>query len=226
MPCLDMLKIGKKGGKAANEALGLVDDADGLLNQTDEFIDVAKQGDAALDASKHMDDNLLDSVSDTNGKPGLTLIDNTKPAGKPDSPNRPTASAPDPKKANDIPKSSDIDGQIGEITLTKNVSEHFLKHHSSSRVQLTIDKLVEKGLGKNAEEYLGGNKTFFNPSWSEDEIVNAVSQAYSQALRDGFTGKKYETTIFGEVITLIFKEDGTLDTAFGNHTLDLSDFGY
>jgi len=91
---LDFFKLGKKGGKAATEALGLADNADGVLNQTDEFLeaaaDTAKQGDAALDASKHMDDNLLDSVSDTNGKPGLSVIDDTKPAGKPDSPNRPT----------------------------------------------------------------------------------------------------------------------------------------
>lgn len=50
-----------------------------------------------------------------------------------------------------------------------------------------------------------------------------VEIAYNDLLAQGKTGKHiYE--IAGEKITIVIKNDGVLDTAFGNHKLTISDF--
>ena len=83
---------------------------------------------------------------------------------------------------------------------------------------------MEKGL-KGSAEKLVKKKTFFNPKWSEKEVVEAVNRVYNEAVSKGITEGDYTSIVSGEKITVYF-EDGGFHTAYGVYKFSLSDFGY
>ncbi len=65
--------------------------------------------------------------------------------------------------------------------------------------------------------------SFFNPSWSKEEIIEGVAEAYNFFKNKGLTGS-HLYKFKGEHIKVFIKADGTLDTAFGSHLLNLDYF--
>ncbi|WYJ88082.1 hypothetical protein A5866_003210 [Enterococcus sp. 12C11_DIV0727] len=101
--------------------------------------------------------------------------------------------------------------------LGKNIKKHISKHdYESFRKQ--ADYLTDSQLAQKLEK-----NSFFNPEWSTNDMNKYVEIAYNDLLTQGKTGKHvYE--IAGEKITIVIKNDGVLDTAFGSHKLSVSDF--
>ena len=91
----------------------------------------------------------------------------------------------------------------GTSKLSNSKVEHVLKNHTAGRMQNTVDVMMEKGLVENAEK-LVNSKGFFNTSWTEQQVIDATSQAYNQALINGVpnTGSfDFTTSVFGENVT-------------------------
>ncbi len=115
-----------------------------------------------------------------------------------------------------------IDGASEAIS--KGKIEHVLTDHTYSRMSNTINKMMEKGLNGPAEKLLN-KKSFFNPSWSEEKVIDAANQAYNKVLSKGFTNGEHTVKVFGENIT-VYLEDGVFRSAYGDFKLTLSDFGF
>jgi len=123
---------------------------------------------------------------------------------------------PDP---NDDKNGNKKNNEIGKKKL-----DHVLKDHTYGRMKNTINKLMEKGLTETAEKLLN-KKSFFNPSWSEQKVIEATKQAYNRLLSQGFTHGTRTVTVFGEDVT-VNVENGFLHSAYGNYRFTLSDFGF
>ena len=59
-------------------------------------------------------------------------------------------------------------------------------------------------------------KSFFNKMWSDEQIIEAVTQGYNYALSMGVITEKVFYEYAGEYIVLCFK-NGVLHTAYGLH---------
>ncbi|TYQ14543.1 UNVERIFIED_CONTAM: RHS repeat-associated protein [Acetivibrio alkalicellulosi] len=112
----------------------------------------------------------------------------------------------------------------GTGKLSSGKIEHVLKDHTSGRMENTINKMMEKGLTDQAKKLLD-KKSFFNPSWSEQKVIDATNQAYNKALSQGITHGEYTVKVFGENIT-VYMENGVFRSAYGNFKLTLSNFGF
>jgi hypothetical protein len=102
--------------------------------------------------------------------------------------------------------------------------EHVLTDHTYDRMSITINKMMEKGLSGEAEKLLN-KKSFFNPSWTEQQVIDATNQAYNKVLSQGFTNGEHTVEVFGQNIT-VSMENGVFRTAYGDFKLTLSNFGF
>jgi len=135
-------------------------------------------------------------------------------------------------KLDDIPEGARVVGYVDNVAkgmsnLSNRKLEHVLKNHTAGRVQQTVAAMMKKGLTKSAEE-LVSSKNFFNTSWSEQKVMDATTKAYNEAIAKGIPSSgsyDYVTSVFGEKVILNF-QDSIFKTAWGDYTLDLSDFGY
>ncbi|WP_346887892.1 hypothetical protein [Clostridium sp. UBA1056] len=84
--------------------------------------------------------------------------------------------------------------------LSSKALKHLMNDHMVSRY---AKQVVEGSLSK---------KSFFNPSWTEEQVTNALNSAYKDAVIDGYHTYK----IYGEEIN-IFMGEGKFSTGFGNH---------
>lgn len=101
--------------------------------------------------------------------------------------------------------------------LGKNIEKHISKHDYES-FKKQADYLTDSQLAQKLEK-----NSFFTPEWSTSDMNKYVEIAYNDLLAQGKTGKHvYE--IAGEKITIVIKNDGVLDTAFGSHKLTVDDF--
>lgn len=101
--------------------------------------------------------------------------------------------------------------------LGKNIKKHISKHDYNSFKQ-QADYLSDSELAIKLEK-----NSFFSQKWSKEDINNYVEIAYNDLRAQGKTGKIIYD-IKGEKITIIIREDGVLDTAYGSHKLSLEDF--
>lgn len=101
--------------------------------------------------------------------------------------------------------------------LGKNIKKHISKHNYES-FRKQADYLTDSQLAQKLEK-----NSFFNSKWSTSDMNKYVEIAYNDLLAQGKTGK-YVYEIAGEKITIVIKNDGVLDTAFGNHKLTVNDF--
>ncbi|MBW6411919.1 EndoU domain-containing protein [Clostridium weizhouense] len=108
--------------------------------------------------------------------------------------------------------------------ISKGKIEHVLKDHTYARIKNTINKMMEKGLSEPAEKLLN-KKSFFNPSWSEQKVIDATNKAYNKVLSQGLTNGEHTVEVFGEKIT-VYLENGVSHSAYGGFKLTLSDFGF
>jgi hypothetical protein len=118
-----------------------------------------------------------------------------------------------PKKANE----AKVPNVEIKKPLGKNIKKHISKHDYES-FKKQADYLTDSQLAQKLEK-----NSFFNPEWSTSDMNKYVEIAYNDLLAQGKTGKHvYE--IAGEKITIVIKNDGGLDTAFGSHKLTVNDF--
>lgn len=105
------------------------------------------------------------------------------------------------------------------VTLSKKEQKHLLNGHMPERYAKQVPHVSKETF----EKYLEDN-TFFNPSWSEETILEGVKTAYGNALKSGSKGT-YDYYYNGEYIRLFINEDGGLGSAYGLNKLDESYFG-
>ena len=110
------------------------------------------------------------------------------------------------------------------VKLSKTKTDHILKNHTFGKMKNNIDKMMEKGLQKNAENLLN-EKSFFNPTWSEEKVIEATTLAYNDAISKGCLDGTHTVVVFGENVS-VYLENGVLHTAFGEYRYTLKDFGY
>ena len=105
--------------------------------------------------------------------------------------------APDPKDDKD--------------SISRNLQKHIINRHDPHKAAQELRRMTPQ---QAANKFAG--RSFFNASWSETQIMNAVNCGYQQAMQAGFTNGNYVFSYAGEQITLCF-ENGILQTAYGSH---------
>ncbi|MEL5900303.1 hypothetical protein AAGC94_19930 [Clostridium sporogenes] len=115
--------------------------------------------------------------------------------------------------------------KFGKVTskLSQGKVNHILKNHSYNNMKVTVDKLKQKGLKDTAEKLLK-DKSFFNPKWSQKQIIEATETAYNKLLNKGISHGEHSVEVFGETIN-VYMENGVFRSAYGNYKFKLSDFG-
>lgn len=58
--------------------------------------------------------------------------------------------------------------------------------------------------------------TFFNKSWTEEQITDALNYRYKEALSKGVTTGKYNFKYLGENVTVYLKE-GVFKSGYGDY---------
>ena len=71
------------------------------------------------------------------------------------------------------------------------------------------------------EAYLN-KKSFLNPSWTEEQIKNALNLGYKDAISNGVTNGYHSYEIYGEMIQIYIRE-GKFSTGFGSYKLNYQD---
>jgi hypothetical protein len=102
--------------------------------------------------------------------------------------------------------------------LSSNQIQHIGKHIASDfskQVPFLNDTVLKSKLSKNS---------FFNPSWTKENIITGVQNGVNEAISKKFTNGYFKYSFKGETIQIYFK-NGKFDTAFGNHKLTLAHFG-
>ena len=111
------------------------------------------------------------------------------------------------------------------MVLSKNAIKHAMIEHLPEKVQQKIPFLLQK-YSRDIVEKIIAKKSYFNKSWTQEQIENATSIAFERATKVGVKNGKYSMQVFGENITVYLNERGILKTAYGVHKYSLSDFGY
>jgi len=104
--------------------------------------------------------------------------------------------------------------------LGKNDLKHILSDHSVAGFSNQVPYLSDAALAGKLN-----SKSFFNPKWSNSDIINGVEAAYAAGLKKGISNSTFQYTYKGEAITIFINKDGNLSTAFGSYKLDASYFG-
>ncbi len=101
--------------------------------------------------------------------------------------------------------------------LSKNDIQHFSKHIPAEFAQQA------KRMPKEALEAILKKRTFFNPAWSEQDILQAVNEGYKILKGQGLT-KVQSYNFKGEIIKIMIKPNGDLGSAWGLHKLPINYF--
>lgn len=99
------------------------------------------------------------------------------------------------------------------------------KHIKNNHTISSIKEQVQYGKLSKSQIMEKLKKSFFNPTWSEDEVYEAVNQAYLAATKSGVPNEDYlfEYLYKNETITLAFDSNG-LKTAYGNYQFTYDEF--
>ncbi|WP_252225245.1 hypothetical protein [Clostridium sp. ZBS2] len=108
-------------------------------------------------------------------------------------------------------------GNLGNRTgkAIEDLSSKALKHPMNDHIVSRYVKQVPYQSKEVVEGYLS-KKSFFNPSWTEEQVTNALNSAYKDAVSKGITDGYHTYKIYGEEIN-IFMREGKFSTGFGNH---------
>lgn len=99
------------------------------------------------------------------------------------------------------------------------------KHIKNNHTISSLKEQVQYGKLSKSQIIEKLKKSFFNPTWSENEVYEAVNQAYLAATKSGVPNEDYlfEYIYKNETITLAFDSDG-LKTAYGNYHFTYDEF--
>ena len=105
---------------------------------------------------------------------------------------------------------------VGNILSKKDI-KHFSKHIPDKFAQ-EVKCMPQKNL-----EIVLGKRTFFNPKWSEAEIIQAVEEGFSFFKSKGLTGE-LDYMFKNEIIKVFIHPNGKLGTSWGMHKLPVDYF--
>ena len=72
-------------------------------------------------------------------------------------------------------------------------------------------------LSREAVESALEDLSFFNVNWTEEQVIEALTLGYEEALSNGYVSGKYTFTYLGETI-IIALNNGVFKTGFGLHS--------
>ncbi len=113
---------------------------------------------------------------------------------------------------------------IGNAVLSSGKTKHVLNRHGFNNVKNQLGFELSKRSRNDVARDLA-ERSFFNKNWSNSKITEATQMAYNQVLQRGATHGRHTVTVFGEKITVQLN-NGTFQTAWGQHKFKLSDFGF
>lgn len=70
-------------------------------------------------------------------------------------------------------------------------------------------------MSKTGLETKLNSKSFFNPKWSDEEVIKGVEEAYAAGLKKGVLNSEFNYIYKGESITVFINKDGMLSSAYG-----------
>ncbi|MCK4261426.1 MAG: hypothetical protein KAX49_20825, partial [Halanaerobiales bacterium] len=108
-----------------------------------------------------------------------------------------------------------------EMNAVPDLSKKALKHPLNDHMPSRYAKQVSYQSREIVEEYLS-KKSFFNPSWAEEQVSTALNSAYKDAVSKGTKNGYHLFDIYGEQIS-IYMRDGNFSTGFGMHKLTYDD---
>lgn len=65
--------------------------------------------------------------------------------------------------------------------ISKGKIEHVIKDPIHASMKDIINKMMKKGLSEPAKNLLN-KKSFFNPNWSEQKVIDATNKAYQKVV--------------------------------------------
>jgi len=92
---------------------------------------------------------------------------------------------------------------------SKSEVSHILKRHHLQTFLKQVPRLSEAELAAKLKK-----KSFFNPAWSTEKILDAAAEAYAKAINAGVKNDVISYIIDGETITVVIT-NGKLETAYG-----------
>ncbi len=108
-------------------------------------------------------------------------------------------------------------------TITKGKVKHILNRHTFERVKNNLQYKI-KTMPREDLEMDISERSFFNPSWSEEKVVEAAQQAYDTIIEQGEINGKHTVEVYDEEIN-VYIDNGKFGTAYGSHHYTLDDFG-
>ena len=105
----------------------------------------------------------------------------------------------------------EVSKHFTRIQITNELRTHVLNKHYLKKVLQEVKHAPIKRIKNIAEE-----RSFFNPKWSKEQVLNATKYAYNYVKN---TGKKGHTILKykGEKITVFVKPNGTVKTIYGEY---------
>ncbi|MBP3486912.1 MAG: RHS repeat protein [Roseburia sp.] len=104
-----------------------------------------------------------------------------------------------------------IEGGSDIADLANTALKHPLNRHTPSRVANQFKYMSEEAI----QNYLD-TVTFFNKSWTEEQIVEALNYGYKEALGNGISTGEYSFKYLDDTIT-IYLEDGVFKSGYGDY---------
>ncbi|WP_027708445.1 RHS repeat-associated core domain-containing protein [Zooshikella ganghwensis] len=116
---------------------------------------------------------------------------------------------------------SDNQGAGSQVEISKSGLRHIRKHIYGEVAKQLPHVLRNKGEAAANEKIDTG---FFPKEWSNEQVTDAATQVYNEALRKGIKNDTYTTTVNGEKISVFVNEEGGFSTAYGHKKYTLDDF--
>ncbi len=112
-------------------------------------------------------------------------------------------------KANDASKV--VKGSFEIANLSKSALKHPLNRHTPARVAQQFSHMSDEAVSN----YLK-NVTFFNRSWTESQITDALNYVYKKAVANGVVTGEYSFEYLGDTVT-VYLEEGVFKSGYGDY---------
>ncbi|MCR4678737.1 MAG: hypothetical protein K5679_08285 [Lachnospiraceae bacterium] len=106
--------------------------------------------------------------------------------------------------------------ESGNLGTNQVLSDTALKHPLNDHMPARFARQVEYRTRASVEKYLS-EKTFFNPAWSEEQIIEALNYGYNSALESGIASGNFTFSYLGENAT-VFLQEGVFHTGYGYYS--------
>jgi len=95
--------------------------------------------------------------------------------------------------------------------LSKTALKHPLNRHTPTRVAQQFKHMDKVSINKYLDEV-----SFFNKSWTEEQITEALNFGYKETLSKGVVNGEYSFKYLGDNVT-IYVEEGVFKSGYGDY---------